>query len=128
MTVTEQLNNLGLQIDRKSRSFMRLELIDDSLRIDGFTFPSDKEKRRFIELKLLEQKRMIFDLLVCDSVGISYPLKDGKKQVSYTPTFTYSRKGKRVFEDVRKFQSDLNLRKIQMMEDQHGIIIKVVSD
>ncbi len=91
MTVTEQLTALGLQLDRKSKNSMRLESIDNSLKIDGFSFPSDAEKRRYIELKLLEQRREIFDLLVCGAVGISYPLKDGKKTLSYQPTFTYSK-------------------------------------
>ncbi|MDQ3636209.1 MAG: DUF1064 domain-containing protein [Acidobacteriota bacterium] len=126
MTVTEQLAALGLQLDRKSRNSMRLDSIDNSLKIDGFSFPSDAEKRRYIELKLLEQRREIFDLLVCGAVGISYPLKDGKRTLSYQPTFTYSKQGERVFEDVRKMQSETNKRKIQMMKDQHQIEIKVI--
>jgi hypothetical protein len=126
MTVTEQLTALGLQLDRKSRNSIRLESIDDSLKIDGFSFPSDAEKRRYIELKLLEQRREIFDLLVCGAVGISYPLKDGKKTLSYQPTFTYSKHGERVFEDVRKMQSETNKRKMQMMKDQHQIEVKVI--
>ncbi len=126
MTVTEQLTALGLQLDRKSRNSMRLELIDNSLKIDGLSFPSDAEKRRYIELKLLEQRREIFDLLVCGAVGISYPLKDGKKTLSYQPTFTYSKQGERVFEDVRKMQSETNKRNIQMMKNQYDIKIKII--
>ncbi|MDQ3636082.1 MAG: DUF1064 domain-containing protein [Acidobacteriota bacterium] len=125
MTVTEQLTALGLQLDRKSKNSMRLESIDNSLKIDGFSFLSYAEKRRYIELKLLEQRREIFDLLVCGAVGISYPLKDGKKTLSYQPTFTYSKQGERVFEDVRKMQSETNKRKIQMMKEQIGLKLKL---
>ncbi|MEZ5427294.1 MAG: hypothetical protein R2747_13575 [Pyrinomonadaceae bacterium] len=125
-TTNEFLESLGLRLDQSARRGIRLEIKDGDLSIDGYRFPSDAEKRRYIELRIKANRGEIHSLLVAGPAGVSYRLRDGCDTLRYCPTFIYQDKGGIVLEDARKIQSEDNLRKIELMKKQCGINVKVV--
>lgn len=125
-TINNFLKSLGLSIDERSRRGLRLEIKDNDLAIDGYRFPSDAEKRRYIELKIRANNGEIQDLFVAAPAGVSYRLTDGRDTLRYTPTFIYYDKNGLVLEDARKLQSEGNLHKIEMMKIQHDIEVKII--
>ncbi len=125
-TANDFLESLGLNLDENSKRGIRLEMKNNDLFIDGFHFPSDAEKRRFIELKIKLARGEIQGLVVAASAGVSYKL-DGAE--SYKPTFVYfNRFGEIVLEDVRKFQSPENLQRIELMKIQHALNVRIISN
>ena len=99
--------------------------------VDGITFDSIKEARRYMELKMLEKGGYISDL----QLQVPFELvptqrnRDGKvvsRKVSYIADFTYTEDGQFVVEDVKGFQTDLYRLKKALMMDRHGIEIREV--
>jgi hypothetical protein len=124
-TAKDFLESLGLILDERTRRGIRLEIKNDDPFIDGFLFPSDAEKRRYVELKIKSATGEIQNLIVASAAGVSYKL-DGAE--SYQPTFLYfNRFGELVLEDARKFQSAENLQKIEMMKTDHNLVVKIIS-
>src|SRR5688500_16029282 len=108
-TAKDFLASLGLNLDETARRGIRLDMKGSDLFIDGFSFPSDSEKRRYVELKIKLARGEIQGLQVGSAVGVCYKL-DGAD--SYRPTFAYfNRLGEIVLEDARKLQSKTNLEK-----------------
>ena len=72
---------------------------------DGFEFHSEKEKRRFLELKMLEKAGEITDLIL--QPKFTFPLRYVHshrlgKEITYTADFQYKeRTGDIVVEDVK---------------------------
>lgn len=117
------IQNLGLTFD-SSMSRIRFESKNDCFLIDGYKFPSESESRRYVELKLKALRGEIEGLLIGAQVGVSYRLENGE---SYKPTFVYTNKrGETVLEDARKIQSADNLRKIEMMQIERDIKVKLI--
>jgi hypothetical protein len=88
-----------------------------SVEIDGHRFPSKKEAKRYLELKILEKAGRISELrlqvrykLVIDTV--------------YVADFVYREKGEEIVEDVKGHKTRVYLQKKRLMKKQHGIEIK----
>jgi hypothetical protein len=105
--------------------------------VDGVTFASKAEARRYAELKLLEKAGEIHGLtlqpgfpLVAQSPLESLPTKLG----DYRADFLYCRCKKRggggkhtwVVEDVKGFMTPLSRWKIKHCEAQYGIKVEIV--
>lgn len=97
--------------------------------MDGIRFASQKEARRYTELKMLEKAGEIFDL----RLQPEYPLcawQNGNAPIvgKYRADFSYldvkSRKG--VVEDVKGFKTPLYKWKKKHVEAQYGIEIREV--
>src|SRR3546814_11142842 len=93
--------------------------------VDGITFDSKAEARRYSQLKLLETAREIKDL----ELQPSYPIQiEGVKVCTYKADFTYLDRltGKRVVEDVKGFKTPVyrlkkTLVKAMYRSDERGV-------
>ena len=109
--------------------------------IDGVTYDSQKEYRRFRELSLLEragkvtdlQRQVKFVLIPAqyepDTIGARGGVKRGKlleRECSYVADFVYTEYGKRIVEDTKGFKTKDYIIKRKLMLHVHGIRIKEV--
>ena len=109
--------------------------------VDGVTFDSQKEYRRFRELSLLEragkitdlQRQITYLLIPCqyepDTIGKRGGVKRGKlleREVSYVADFVYTQDGKTIVEDTKGFKTKDYIIKRKLMLHVHGIRIKEV--
>lgn len=79
--------------------------------VDGITFDSRKEARRFEQLKLMERAGQITNL----ELQPRFPLKvEGQLICTYVGDFLYVERGKRVCEDTKGFKTReyINKRKL----------------
>ncbi len=96
--------------------------------VDGVTFDSKAEARRYSELKLMEKAsdiqglelQPIFDLLASD--GVHRPVYLGK----YVADFRYYRGMEEIVEDVKGFKTPLYRWKKKHVEAQYGLTIKEI--
>lgn len=106
--------------------------------VDGITFDSKKEARRYCELSLLEkagqitnlQRQMTYLLIPCqyepDTIGKRGGVKLGKlieREVSYIADFVYTKDGKQIVEDTKGFKTKDYIIKRKLMLYIHGIRI-----
>lgn len=106
--------------------------------VDGVTFDSQKEYRRFRELCLLEKAGRITDLqrqvkfvlipaqYEPDTIGKRGGVKRGKlieRECSYIADFTYTEDGKQIVEDTKGFKTTEYIIKRKMMLYRYGIRI-----
>ena len=98
--------------------------------VDGHTFDSKKEARRYGELRLLERAGKISDLQM--QVKFEFDingrlLKSSNRKVTYAADFVYYEKGVRVVEDVKssatRFNPTYRLKKA-LMAHVNGVEIK----
>lgn len=109
--------------------------------VDGITFDSIKEAKRFKELSLMERAGMIQDLqrqvkyiLIPaqrepDTVGARGGVHKGKlieRECTYVADFVYQENGQTVVEDTKGFRTKDYLLKRKMLLFFHGIKIKEV--
>lgn len=109
------------------------------IEVDGMTFDSRKEYRRWCELSLLERAGKITDLqrqikyvLIPTqyepyTVNKNGTLKRGKvieRETSYKADFVYIENGNLVVEDVKGFKTEAYKIKRKLMLAVHGIRIK----
>lgn len=109
--------------------------------IDGVTYDSQKEYRRFRELSLLEragkvtdlQRQVKFVLIPAqyepDTIGARGGVKRGKlieRECSYVADFVYHENGKRIVEDTKGFKTKDYIIKRKLMLYVHGIRIEEV--
>ena len=111
--------------------------------VNGITYASQKEYRRFCELRLLERAGKVTDLqyqvkfvLIPTqyerferySAKTRKRLKDGirtaEQEVSYIADFVYTQDGKQVVEDSKGFRTADYIIKRKLMLHVHGIKIK----
>ena len=97
--------------------------------VDGITFDSKKEARRWSELKLMEsagiitnlQRQVTFQLL---------PSQKGEgrteRPAKYVADFTYQENGQTVVEDTKGMKTKDYILKRKMMLFIHGITVKEV--
>ena len=95
--------------------------------IDGITFDSKREAKRYSELKLLERAKVITDL----KLQVAFELIpkheiDGIKirATKYIADFTYYENGEYVVEDCKGFRTQEYKNKRRQMREKYGIIIK----
>ena len=109
--------------------------------VDGETFDSKKEARRYVELLLLEkagvisnlQRQVKFVLIPAqrepDTVGPRGGIKKGKtieKECCYIADFVYQEKGSMVVEDTKGFRTTDYKIKRKLMLCIHGIQIREI--
>jgi hypothetical protein len=100
--------------------------------IDGFTFDSMAEARRYELLKMLERSGQITDLVLQPEFVILHPYTrcDGKRirGIKYKADFSYydTFEKKRVIEDVKGMETAVFKLKRKLVEYQHDIIITIV--
>jgi hypothetical protein len=98
--------------------------------IDGIEFDSQKEARRFCELRLLEragritelQRQVKFELIPSQKI-------DGKvveRACTYVADFVYTENGKKVVEDTKGFKTKDYIIKRKLMLHVHGIKIQEI--
>lgn len=95
--------------------------------LDGQTYDSKREYRRWNDLQLLERAGMIKDLRrQVKFVLIPAQRINGKvveRECSYIADFTYEADGKTVVEDCKGFRTDTYKLKRKMMLYKYGIRI-----
>lgn len=97
---------------------------------DGMTFDSQKEYRRFCELRLLEragkvkdlQRQVKFELIPSQRIGG----KVVERACNYIADFVYTENGKKVVEDTKGFKTTDYIIKRKLMLWVHGIRIKEI--
>lgn len=114
--------------------------------VNGIKFDSQKEARRYQELRLLERAGRISDLrlqvkfqLIPPQRAPSFEVyksgpnkgrrKPGKlleKECSYIADFVYIKNGETVVEDAKGFKTDVYIIKRKLMLERYGIQIKDV--
>lgn len=92
--------------------------------IDGITFASKREARRYQELKLLEQVGEIQDLVLQPSFDLI--VQGGKIVGRYFADFKYRIGNKVVIEDSKGARTDVYRLKKRIVEAVHGIKINEV--
>ena len=98
--------------------------------VDGETFDSKKEYKRFCELSLLEKAGMVTDLKRQVRFELIPSQRiDGKvveRPVHYVADFVYKENGQTVVEDTKGFKTKDYILKRKMMLHTHGIRIREV--
>ena len=91
--------------------------------VDGITFASKHEAKRYRELKLLERAKAISDL----QLQVTFPLvrkSEYGREIKYIADFVYYEDGKLVVEDTKGFRTDVYKLKKRLMAELYGIEIK----
>lgn len=91
--------------------------------VDGITFASKKEAKRYRELKLLERANVITDLKLQVPFPLIHKSKYGR-EIKYVADFVYTEDGKMVVEDTKGFRTDVYRLKARMMQELYSITIK----
>lgn len=97
--------------------------------VDGITFDSKKEARRWSELKLMESAGIITDLQR-QVTFVLLPSQKGEgrteRPAKYVADFVYQENGKTVVEDTKGMKTRDYILKRKIMLFIHGITIKEV--
>lgn len=91
--------------------------------VDGITFASKKEARRYRELKLMERAEAIQDL----QIQVAFPLIKKSvwgREIKYIADFTYYEDGHLVVEDTKGYRTDVYKLKKRLMAEVYGIEIR----
>jgi hypothetical protein len=91
--------------------------------VDGITFASRKEAKRYRELKLLERANAITDLKLQVPFPLIHKSKYGR-EVKYIADFVYTEDGKTVVEDTKGYRTDVYKIKRRLMQELYSITIK----
>jgi len=97
--------------------------------IDGIKFDSKKEGKRYKELLILEQAKVIQDLRLQVPYQLIQPMKiNGQHQraILYIADFVYKQDGKEIIEDVKGMRTDVYRIKRRLMKQVHGIEINEI--
>ena len=97
--------------------------------IDGITFASKKEAKRYAELKLLERAKQISGLKLQPRFEIIPGMRiNGKlhRAIHYLADFEYIDNGVRIIEDVKGMQTDVFGIKLRLMKQVHGIEVILI--
>ncbi len=89
--------------------------------VDGITFHSKKEARRYQDLRLLERAGEIKDLELQPKFLLQV---NGMKIATYIADFTYHDKTGEVVEDVKGVRTAAYSMKAKLMKAIHGITVK----
>jgi len=83
--------------------------------VDGITFSSGKEARRYQELRLLEAAGEISDLQL-QKVYELIPKGIDERAATYRADFTYMEAGKKIIEDVKGIKTPVYILKRKLMK------------
>lgn len=96
--------------------------------IDGITFDSKKEAKRYGELKLLERAGQIDTLSLQPKFTLipSQRNADGKAErpCVYIADFMYRENGKFIVEDTKGFKTPDYVIKRKLMLEKHGVTVR----
>lgn len=109
---------------------MRSKYHNKKVTLDGITFDSRKEAKRYQELRLLERAGAISDLQrQVAFILIPSQKVDGKvveRPVKYLADFVYTEDGEMVVEDTKGFKTADYIIKRKLMLYVHGVQIREV--
>jgi hypothetical protein len=89
--------------------------------VDGISFASKREAKRFVELRLIQKAGVISDL----KTQVRYPLDvNGQPVCHYIADFTYLEKGELVVEDSKGYRTPEFILKSKLMRAVHGIEVQ----
>lgn len=94
--------------------------------IDGITFDSKKEAKRYLELKYMEENNIIQNLVLQPewTLVMSQLTSQGRlRPVKYRADFTYYRNGKLIVEDVKGVKTPEYIIKKKLMFEKYRIEI-----
>ncbi len=96
--------------------------------IDGYTFDSRKEARRYLTLKHMQEEGKITDLTLQAKFQVLDPfIKFGKKVggISYIADFAYidAESGRLTVEDVKGFKTDVYKLKRKLFESRYREVV-----
>ena len=74
--------------------------------VDGITFDSMAEMRRYLELKMLEKSGVISNLELQPKLLLIPKTEKGGRAVYYYADFKYTKDGKTIYEDVKGMQTE----------------------
>jgi len=89
--------------------------------VDGLTFDSAKEARRWSELFLLQRAGQITDLARQERINI---MVNGQKVCAYIADFTYTEAGNKVVEDCKGYKTDIYRLKRKLLKAALGVEIR----
>lgn len=100
-------------------------------KVDGITFSSKKEAKRYAELKLLERCRKITKLELQPRFELAPAFRyNGKaeRKIEYVADFSYVMDGKAYVEDVKGMKTDVYSlkRKLFLAKFGHGVEFREV--
>ena len=92
--------------------------------LDGITFASRKESKRYQELRLLERAGEIQDLQLQTPYEL-IPKQSGERACKYIADFVYMENGKRIVEDVKGYKGNpVWIIKRKLLLFVHGIKVR----
>jgi len=94
--------------------------------VNGVTFDSAGEAKRYQELLLMEKAGIISDLQRQVKFVLT-PKQEGERESSYLADFVYLENGERVVEDYKGMKTDAYILKRKFMLFFHGIRIREIS-
>jgi hypothetical protein len=127
----DRLKSAGLIQDYKLKG---VEVINDPKKpkfgnvkteLDGIVFDSNREAKRYVQLRFMEKAGMIRDLLL----QVEFQLNDGgTHSLKYIADFVYTetRTGNQVVEDAKGHRTKEYKQKRKLMKKIYGIEIKEV--
>lgn len=92
--------------------------------IDGITFASQAEGKRYAELRILEKANVISGLKLQPEFKV---VVNGVYICTYRADFSYNESGKSVVEDVKGMKTPVYRLKKKLVEALHGIKITEVT-
>jgi len=107
-----------LRIRNKSSKYCNQPVV-----VDGHRFASQREARRYGELKLLEKAGEISGLELQPRFLISV---NGVHVCSYSADFRYEKDGRHIVEDVKGVRTPTYRLKKRLMQAVHGVTISEV--
>ena len=97
--------------------------------MDGITFDSKREAKRYAELNLLQRGKVISDLQLQVEFQLIEPMRIAGKHyraIIYRADFVYMQDGKQVVEDAKGVRTDVFQIKKRLMKQVHGIDVVLV--
>ena len=91
--------------------------------VDGITFDSKKEAKRYTDLKFLERTKQIKNL----QLQVPYILIEKSqygRAIKYVADFVYEENGHQVVEDTKGFRTPVYRLKKRLLAEKYGIEIK----
>lgn len=92
------------------------------IKLDGITFDSKKEAKRYNELKVLEKLKVISNL----RLQVPYVLIEKSqygRSIKYFADFVYLKNGETIVEDCKGMRTPVYRLKKRLMAEKYGIII-----
>ena len=105
---------------------------NSKVEVDGYTFDSMAEYRRYVELKMLAQAGTITELVVHPSYELqpAFRTADGKREraICYEGDFEYVENGRLIVEDVKGAETDVwKLKRKMFLANYPTAHLRVIS-